>query len=455
MSRKDKKNLQILNKNLFRLMLDLALPGVISTLLIGIQNFVDGIVAGQFLGESAFAAISITFPIILILSGLANLIGVGSASVFSRAIGAKDYVTKRKVLNNLFLLTLIASVICTFLGYTFSDTLIIFIGGRNEIFQYASSYLKVIFLGTVFFLSAQAIKIVINAEGNIGLATLYTGISVGLNIFLNLFFIEVIDLGIIGIAFATVISMLVLCFLNFKYIIKNQNINLRLSTLLYGNYFSIKLVKQVIFIGISAMFIDMLTLFQHGLIFKAIALNGTDRDIAFMGACLKVFVLCIDIALGFSIGFQPIAGINYGAKNYSRIKNSLILFAVSGAFILMLLWLYMQLFSEAIIGLLLPSFNLAEKDILYFRATIFLIPFFPFAFCSITLFQNIGKGLLAAMLVLSRQILLFVPILYLCQKLLGITGIYFSLIIVDILIIALVGVFTVIELQKMSLKSIH
>jgi Na+-driven multidrug efflux pump len=449
------RNWEILNKNLFRLVLSLALPGVISTLLIGIQNFVDAVVAGQLLGESALAAISITFPITLILSGLANLIGVGSASVFSRAIGAKDYVTKRKILNNLFFLILIASIICTFLGYIFTDNLIILIGGRNEIFQYGSSYLKVLFLGSIFSISGIAINIVIRSEGKIFLATFYIGIAVFINIFLNIFFVKFIGLAITGIASATVISMLIFSFLNLRYFIKTQNINTSLNTVISKNNFSVKLLKEVISIGISAMFIEILILFQHSLIFKAIALNGTDRDITFMGACLKAFLLAMNIASGFSISFQPIVGINYGAQKYSRVKKSLILFSVSGAFILTLIWLYMQLFPYASIRLLLPSFNLVEEDILHFRATIFLIPLFPFAFCGITFFQAIGNGLLAAIFVLSRQILLFIPILYLCQRLFGITGIYLSLVIVDIFIIAVGGVFIAIEFQKMSRRSIN
>ncbi len=121
----------------------------------------------------------------------------------------------------------------------------------------------------------------------------------------------------------------------------------------------------------------------------------------------------------------------------------------------MLIWLYMLLLPDALIGVLLPSLNLFEEDILHFRATIFLIPLFPLAFCIITLFQALGNGMLAAILVLSRQILLFVPILYLCQRLFGITGIYLSLVIVDIFIIAVSGVFTAIEFKKMSRRSIN
>ncbi len=232
-------------------------------------------------------------------------------------------MTKRKVLNNLFILTLIASAICTSVGYIFSDDLIFFIGGRNEIFQYGTSYLKVIFLGSIFSISGIAANIVIRSEGKILLATFYTSISVLANIFINLVFVKVINLGITGIAFATVISMLIFSFLNLRYLINNQNLSISLNTLLYENIFSVQLVKEVIEIGISAMFIETLILFQHSLIFKVIASNGTDRDIALIGASLKAFLLAMNIASGFSISFQPIAGINYGAKNYSRVKKKI------------------------------------------------------------------------------------------------------------------------------------
>ncbi len=444
------KTEKILESNLFQLMFHLTLPAVLSTLLFGIQNFIDAIFAGQFLGGSAFAAISMTYPITFIISGLAKLIGGGSASIFSRAIGARDNITKRKVLNNLFLLTLVTSVICTFIGYIFSDRLIILIGGTNEIFQQASSYLKVIFLGSIFLISGMAGNMLIHSEGKIRLATFYIAIAVFTNIIGNIFFVKVLNLEITGIAYATLISMLVFSFLNFRYVVKTQRFNISLSFLLKGDNWSSQLIKKIVLIGIPGLLFNILALFQHSLIYKTVALNGTDRDLILMAASLRIFILTTNIASAFAIGFAPVAGINYGARNYSRVKKSLILFSVSGGFVLMFIWLYMQLYSQTFVGFFLPSFSLTEQDILRFKIIIFLIPIFPFAFCNIKLFQAIGNGILPAFFLISRQILLLIPILYFCQKIFGITGIYLSLLIVDIIVVLVSVFFTRVEFKKMS-----
>jgi Na+-driven multidrug efflux pump len=144
-------------------------------LLIGLNTFLDALFAGQFISETALAAISLALPLTSILVGCAYCVGVGCASVLSRAIGSGDVKTQSKIFGTLVIMSVVISLFITILGYRFAEELISFMGGSGEVASYGASYFKIYSLGSVFYILAVASSQLIKSEGKIRLAMIFAG----------------------------------------------------------------------------------------------------------------------------------------------------------------------------------------------------------------------------------------------------------------------------------------
>ncbi|MCW6050913.1 MATE family efflux transporter [Lyngbya sp. CCAP 1446/10] len=440
---------EIQQGNLIQLMLKLSVPGILGMLLIGLNTFLDALFAGRLIGESALAAISLALPLTTIVIGCALSVGVGSASVLSRAIGAGDIKTQSQIFGTFTVMSLIISFFITILGYGFGDRLISFMGGEGEVASLGAEYFKTYMLGSVFLVLAIGSSQLIKSEGRIGLATGFSAIYVLTNTVLNPIFVAVFHWGIRGIALATVVASIVYAIVNLTYFISGKSstpINPKKLT------FAKDLAIPILSVGVSVLIMELMGIVQQVVIFKSIAYYGTDTDIAFAGATLNLYSLAVIPVYGFIFALQPVIGINYGAGNHNRMKKAYLIFGLGGTILLSIIWLPLQLFPATFLGLLLPNVAFTANDLLNFRIVTILLPILSFVFCSITLFQSIGNGKIAGIIVVIRQVFLFIPVVLILPLFIGINGIYYSLTAVDILVAIIVALFTWMELDKFQLK---
>ncbi|CBN54923.1 MULTISPECIES: MATE family efflux transporter [Kamptonema] len=440
---------QIRQGDLIQLMLNLSIPGIVGMLLIGLNPFLDALFAGRLIGENALAAISLALPLTTIVVGCALLVGIGSASVLSRAIGAGDIKTQSNIFGTFIILSLIISLFVTILGYGFGEQLILFMGGKGEVASLGSEYFKTYMLGSVFFVLAVGSSQLIKSEGKIGLATIFAAISVLTNTILNPLFVGVFHWGIQGIAFATIVSNLVYTLVNFTYFISGKSsmaVQLKKLTL------SLDLLSPILSVGISVFIMEVMTIVQQVVIFKSIAYYGTDTDIAFAGATLNLYSLAVTPVYGFVQALQPVIGINYGSGNHNRMKQAYFIFGIGGTILLTVIWLPLQLYPATFLSWLLPQVVFTANDLLNFRIVTILLPILSFVFCSITLFQSIGNGKIAGIIVVARQVFLFIPVVLILPLFVGINGIYYSLTAVDILVSLVVALFTWMELDRIQFQ---
>ncbi|MEG3881907.1 MATE family efflux transporter [Microcoleus sp. herbarium7] len=440
---------EILQGNLIQLMLKLSIPGILGMLLIGLNTFVDALFAGRLIGESALAAISLALPLTTIVIGCALLVGVGSASVLSRAIGAGDTKTQSKIFGTFTVLSLVISFFITILGYGFGDRLISFMGGEGEVALLGADYFKTYMLGTVFLVLAIGSSQLIKSEGKIGLAAGFSAIYVLSNTILNPIFVAVFHWGIRGIAWATVVSSIVYATVNYTYFFYGKT-----STLvtLKKLTFARDLVLPILSVGVSVLLMELMAIVQQIVIFKSIAYYGSDTDIAFAGATLNLYSLAVTPVYGFVYALQPVIGINYGAGNHHRMKKAYLIFGIGGTILLSTIWLPIQLFPATFLGLLLPKVAFTANDLLNFRIVTVLLPLLSFVFSSITLFQSIGNGKIAGIIVVARQVFLFIPLVLILPLFIGINGIYYSLTAVDIVVSLIVALFTWMEFDRLQLQ---
>ncbi|WP_375475199.1 MATE family efflux transporter [uncultured Nostoc sp.] len=438
---------EILQGNLIKLMFKLSIPSILGTLMVSLNSFIDALFAGRFLNETALAGILLALPFTSIVEGFAALIGVGSASVLSRAIGSGDIKTQSKIFGNLITMSVVISFFITIIGYIFGEELIAFMGGSGQVALEGTKYLKTYILGSVFFIGGTACGEIISSEGQIRLTTISMSIFVIINILLNYIFLTVFHWGTSGIALATIIAMVFSSIVNLAYFIFGKSF---ISVNLKKLAIAIDLLPATLSVGMSSLFAPVMMLAQGFVVFNSISYYGTNNDIAFFGATQKVTSLVFIPIIGFAQALQPIIGMNYGAKNHRRIKKAYLTFAIIGTILLLLIWLPLQLSPRTFLGIILPSINFTEDDIFNFRLLSILAPVWPLASFSNTLFQSIGKGKTILVVLLLRTIGLYVPMVLFYSRIYGLKGIYYGMLFADVIFMFIVFILTVLEFQSLS-----
>lgn len=216
---------KILTKSPFKLMISLSLPAIIGMVVIGLYNFMDAVFVGQMVGPVAMTAVKVSYPFTLINSGIATLIGVGSASVLSRAIGERDKKTIDKIMGNLIMSVVILSLIITVVGIVFTKHLLLLCGADGEIMEQAVMYLRIVFMGSLFVNFTQSANMVMRGEGLLKCAMSIMAAGAILNIILDPIIINIMNLqnkGVCGAAYATVISQIVQAMITIWYFLKKS-----------------------------------------------------------------------------------------------------------------------------------------------------------------------------------------------------------------------------------------
>lgn len=421
---------KILSSNIWRLVFTLSPPAVIGMSINAINAFVDGLFVGRFVGESALAAISLAFPLMMITNGFAAMIGVGGSSLLSIAIGKRDEDTQRKLFGMVSVLSLIVSLILSCLGIYFAEELIGFLGGTGDILSEGVIYYRIVMLGAVFRIFAVGVNMLIRAEGKVTEAMTLGIVATLINLILDPIFIYVLDWGIAGAAWATVAAMAVFSLLGILYYVMG-----RASYPVSMTYFKLEasLLKPMLAIGVSAMMMQIMFFLQQVLVFKSLASYGSDRDIAIMGVCYRIFLMGIFPSFGLAQAMQPVVGINFGAKKFSRVRESLLKFSLSGILLLGIIWIFILLYPATILGWMMPDTALFPQDMFNLRMMMLTMPLLPVLFMGSTFFQSINEARKAGILLVLREILLFAPAVLLVPLWFGVDGIYYAFIPVNLI----------------------
>lgn len=441
------KREHLISGNMFKLMLELSIPGIIGMFVISLYSFVDAIFVGRYVSSLALGAISVAYTFTLINNGIAVLVGIGSASVLSRAVGRSDQETVDSIMGNVLLLTLLFSLGTMTIGLIFAPQLLSLIGAEGEMLRLGVSYLRIVYIGSLFVNFGQAANMVMRGEGRMGLAMLLMGISAVLNIILDAVFVIVLKKGLEGAAIATVISQVVLAICNFCYFaffsknVKFKHFKLQKS-----------IVKETLSIGFSAMLMQVFALLQQAVMYSTLKRYGGEEQVILMGAFFRYLMLSFIPLWGISQGYQPFAGTNFGAQKLDRVKKGTFLFYGFGLFLSLIFWLVFLIMPERVLGLFLENNSLISLGRTNSMLAISLFPLSAIMIINLTLFQALGKAKYAGMLVIARQFLLYIPAVLILPLFFGTRGIWISSPIVDTLVTVL-SAFIVIKLFKKDLST--
>ena len=275
---------KLLTKNPFSLMLELSIPAILGMVVVGLYNMMDSIFIGQMVGAAQMGAVSVSYPFTLINAGSAAMLGVGSASVLSRAIGKKDEGTIKKIMGNLVAMVILLSVIYTIIGMVFTRQLLSLAGASDNILNYAEKYLRIVFAGSLFVNFFQSANMVIRGEGQLKKAMSIIASGAILNIILDPIFITILKpygMGIEAAAFATILSQFVQAVITLWYF-RKKSPNVKIGRIRIDG----ELLPQVLSVGVSALLMQILTLVQQTVIYRVAANYGGETSQILLGAAL-------------------------------------------------------------------------------------------------------------------------------------------------------------------------
>ena len=424
------------------------LPAFTGVVINSMYNVVDRIFIGQGVGAIALSGLSAVFPIMLIMMAFGMLIGIGAGVRISINLGKKDYARAEWVLGNSFVLMIIVSAIITIIGFLIKDPLLRMFGVGDDTMYVANEYLNIILYGSIFSVVGFSLNNLIRSEGNANIAMYSMLISAGTNIILDPIFIFVLDMGVAGAAWATIISQFILCiwviqhFRGSKSIIKLRAINFKLNW---------QIVFYILTIGFAPFSMQLAGSFVHALYNVQLIEYSSDIAIAAMGVINSVAMLIVMTVVAINMAAQPIFGFNYGAQNYARVKECLILCMKAATGIVIIGFLAVQLFPEIIV----KAFNNSNEELLEvgaygLRIILIALPVVGFQVIVGNYFQSIGKAGISVLLTLMRQVILLIPLLFILPNFMGLTGVWLASPIADVGSAMISGAFLLRELRKLN-----
>lgn len=440
----DDMKTQLLTKPPKQLLIQLSIPAVMGMFVIGLYPLMDGIFAGQIIGQVAMAACGVAMPLTYINSGIATLLGMGSASVLARALGKGDQGVVNKVMGNLIFWVLVCSAITTVGGLLLAPYFLDLVGATGEIKALGIRYLHIIFLGSVFVNFTQSANMVIRGEGLMKKAMLIMGLGAAMNIVLDpILMMALGDFAIEGAALATVLSQITQALVTYHYF-RKQSQQVKIGPIRIEK----ELSGQVFAVGVSAMMMQLLFMIQQTLLYKMAFQYGGEMHGTLMAAAIRMYGFSFIPLWGMSQGLQPVVGTNFGAKRYDRVAASVRVFSWGGLLLAGFFWILALALPGQILQLFGVEASLIAQGVGYFRLFYMAFVLYGVMVMAVTFFQAIGDGKKASLIVLGRQLVVFVPLALLLPQWLGVAGVWLAQPLVDTVII-LLGVWLMIkEIRK-------
>ena len=429
------------------LLWDYSVPAIIGMVVNALYNVVDSIFVGQGVGEIGLIAVTIAFPLMMILMAVGMFVGLGAAALVSIRLGEQDKAGAELILGNALTMVIGLVIITTAGALWYLEPLLLLLGTTPDVLPYAKSFMTIILAGSVFMHVSFGLNGIIRAQGDPKTALLTMLIGAVLNTILNPLFIFGLHWGIEGSAWATVFSQAVATVWVLTYFIKGSG-----TLKLKRRYLAVRseVVISIAKIGMAPF------LLQIGNSLVIVVLNfsllnyGGALAIAAFGIINRVLMLMLMPVMGISQGAQPIIGYNYGAGNYRRVIDTVKLAILAASGLCLFGFICVQLLDVHIIRLFNGNQELVQLGSDGLRLFLLMLPIIGFQIISANYFQAVGKAGYAIVFNLLRQIILLIPLIYILPKFWGLTGIWLAGPISDVGAALLTGIFMLRELKSLA-----
>ena len=413
-----------------RLLISQAVPASIGILVMSLNMIVDTIFVGQWIGVLAIAAITVVLPIAFMISSIGMGIGIGGSSIISRALGNENSEKALLTFGNQISLTTILALLFVVLGNIYSTEILTLFGAKGAILDPAQAYFDVIIFGVPFLTFAMMGNPVIRAVGKPKFAMYAMLIPAVVNIALDILFIKYMHLGMYGAGLATAIAY-ASCGLFILYFFISNKSELKIIPKNFGLDFSI--VNEIIRLGGVSIArqgtISVLMIVLNYSLYK----YGGEISISIFGIINRVMMFALFPIMGITQGFLPIAGYNYGAKKYDRVKEVIQKAIVYGCVVAGFIYIMIVLFAKEIISVFSTDATLLAETPRAMLLVFLASPVIAIQLIGSAYFQAAGKALPALFLTLLKQGVFLIPLAYILPMYFGVDGVWYSFAIGDVL----------------------
>ena len=402
-----------------------AVPGIIAQTAASLYNMVDSIYIGHIpgVGASAISGLAVTFPLMNLSVAMGTLVGVGAMTLISVLLGQRNYGAAQKVLANVLTLNVIIGIVFSAVTLAFLDPILRFFGASDVTLPFARDYMFIILLGNAFTHLYHGFNGLIRSSGHPRTAMALTLFTVISNAILDPIFIFGLHLGIRGAALATVLCQMVALVYTFRFFSDKRRLLHFTRPLFQLDW---RVAKQSLAIGVGPFLMNVAACLVALFINQQLGKYGGDLAIGAYGIVNRLTMLFVMICMGFNQGLQPIAGYNYGARQYHRVKEIFLLTAKWEVLVTTLCFLMAELIPRSAVSLFTNDPQLIDMAAHGLRIMNSAFALVGFGMVTGNFFQCLGMVRKSIFLSLSRQLLFLLPLIYTLPLWLQETGVWVS-----------------------------
>jgi putative MATE family efflux protein len=406
-----------------KLLVRQAAPAAIGILVMSLNILIDTIFVGHWIGSQAIAAINVVLPVSFFIAALGMSIGVGGSSIISRALGSKSKSKALKTFGNQITLTLSLTLTFIAFGLIFIDEIIPVFGGKGAIYEPAKIYYRIVLYGVPLLALCMMGNTVIRAEGKPKFAMYAMMIPSVSNLILDVILINFLDLGMTGAAWATTCSY-AFCFAYIFWFFISKHSEMKIhwthlklkKTIVYeiSSLGSVTLTRQAV--------VSVTYLLMNNILFDF----GGETSVTAYAIVSRMLMFALFPIFGITQGFIPIAGFNYGAKNYNRVKQTIGIAVRYSIILATLIFVLLFGFPELITKAFTTDISVIEKTPNAMRWVFAATPIIAIQLIGAAYFQAVGKATPALLLTLSRQAFFFIPLIFILPLWYGELGVWMA-----------------------------
>ena len=436
-------------KGIGALLAEFSIPATVAMMVNALYNIVDRMFIGNAEGLESLGltALTVSFPIMMIMMGLALMFGAGGASLFSIRLGERDRDGAEKILGNAIAMIFITSFAFMVIALWNLEDLLKLFGASEESMPYAVEYMRIILYASVLQGPAMGLNHFMRADGSPKTAMVSMFIGAGFNIVFDYVFIFIFDMGMTGAALATIGGQGLSAIWGITYFLsKRSNMKLRRNNLKLKN----ELVTKTVLAGLPSFANQISASLLSLILNNRLGHYGGDVAIGGMGAINSLQQLLVLPTIGISHGAQPIIGYNRGAKNYHRIKETLGKAILAATAVACIGYIVTRLFPAALIGVFGKEKEFREFGTMAISKWMLLLPAIGTQIIGSLYFQAVGRPRISLILTLSRQILILIPMILILSQIFGLNGILLAAPISDAISFIITASFLAVELRRLN-----
>lgn len=443
-------NIELMENTLMpKAILRLAIPTVFSTVISIVYNLTDTYFIGLLDDPVQLGAISLAFPVFTFLQAIGNMFGLGAPPYISRCLGARRYEEVRKTSAVSVYVTVILTVVLTLLVSLFMEPILRLIGTSSETAGPTRDYLRLIVGFAIVLILQIILPALLRAEGKAKEAMIGMVIGTVLNIVLDPVLILLLDMGVAGAAWATIIgNFCAVVFYIIVYLRGNTTLSIRPADFKP----STRIFKEVLKIGLPSTIAQTISSVAV-ILFNNVAASYGDQVITAYGVAVKMITMEFMIIFGYVQGYVPLAGYNYGSGNVRRLLGGLKFTMLTGTVICLLFLIPFTVLAPAYIGAFTTNREIIDIWTQFLHAQAWAVPIMAIQTSLMSTFQATGQAVRAMVINLGRQCLFYLPFLYVSNRLWGMSGILYAQMASDLATTALAILLGIPFLKKLLQQS--